>query len=100
MKHIYNNFYLINKKCSRIYVLVRINNIYLFFSFCKSNYIELILGNKVIILHPNKMSINIQGYIYNILKIILNDQEFANTLELSSRNSRTLEFKLSRIYNS
>ena len=60
----------------------------------------LILGNKVIILHPNKMSINIQGYIYNILKIILNDQEFANTLELSSRNSRTLEFKLSRIYNS
>ena len=60
----------------------------------------LILGNKVIILHPNKMSINIQGYIYNILKIILNDQEFADTPELSSRNSHTLEFKLSRIYNS
>ena len=46
------------------------------------------------------MSINIQGYIYNILKIILNDQEFADTPELSSRNSHTLEYKLSRIYNS
>lgn len=46
---------------------------------------------------PNKMSINIQGYIYH-LKIILNDQEFADTLELFSRNSHTLEFKLSTIY--
>lgn len=79
------------------YLCICKNSQYFFSSFCKSNCIELILGNKVIILHPNKMSINIQGYIY-YLKIILNDQEFADTLELSSRNSHTLEFKLSTIY--